>query len=91
MYDQVRNLEFVNNTCLNMQDLSPTPEAAGLWADGSPSQHVLDFIVTGNRFINEADNSGYKYGIVLNSHIDNVVIGPDNVFYDIKGQNVRHQ
>src|SRR5216683_5742884 len=34
--DLVKNLEYVNNTCLNMQDLNVlNPEAAGLWVDGS--------------------------------------------------------
>jgi hypothetical protein len=90
MYDQVKNLEFVNNTCLNMQDLSATPEAAGLWADGSTAQPILDLIVTGNRFINEANNAGYKYGVSLNSYHDNLVLflGAENVFYNIKGQNI---
>jgi hypothetical protein len=87
-YDQVKNLEFVNNTCLNMQDLSPTPEAAGLWADGDASQHIENLVVTGNRFANEADNAGYVYGVELRSFIDNLYLGADNVFYNIKKQPV---
>ena len=87
--DQVKNLEYVNNTCLNMQDLNvQNPEAAGLWVDGSLVQHVENLIVTGNQFINEADNAGYKYGIVLGRlYIDALSLG-DNVFYNIKTQNI---
>jgi hypothetical protein len=85
LYDQVKNLEYVNNTCLNMQDLNATnAEAAGLWADAAASQHIENLVVTGNRFINEADNAGYKYGIVLGFNIDNLYLGADNVFYNIK-------
>ncbi len=83
-HDQVKNLEYVNNTCLNMQDLSTTPEAAGLWADGSASQHIENLVVTGNRFINEANNAGYKYGVSLGQlYIDSLYLD-DNVFYNIK-------
>jgi hypothetical protein len=87
-YDQVKNLEFVNNTCLNMQDLSQTPEAAGLWADGDASQHIENLVVTGNRFTNEANNAGYVYGVEIRSFIDNLYLGVDNVFYNIKKQPV---
>jgi hypothetical protein len=39
------NLEFVNNTCLNIQDLKAnTAEGAGLWADGSASQHIENLV-----------------------------------------------
>ena len=85
--DQVKNLEFVNNTCLNMQDLGVNPEAAGLWVDGSAAQHVENLVVTGNRFINEADNAGYKYGVSLGSHIDSLSLD-DNVFFHLKGEDV---
>jgi hypothetical protein len=57
----VKNLEYVNNTCLNMLDLVVNPQAAGLWVDASGAQHVENLIVTGNRFLNEADNPGYDY------------------------------
>jgi hypothetical protein len=87
-YDQVKNLEFVNNTCLNMQDLGAAPEATGLWADGAASQHICNLVITGNRFINEADHSGYTYGIELRSYIDNLYLGADNVFYNMKSQPV---
>jgi hypothetical protein len=81
--DQVKNLEFVNNTCLNMQDLGVNPEAAGLWVDGSASQHIENLVVTGNRFINESDNAGYKYGVSLGQwYIDSLYLD-DNVFYKI--------
>jgi len=82
--DQVKNLEYVNNTCLNMQDLNvQNPEAAGLWVDGSLAQHVENLIVTGNRFINEARNAGYKYGVSLGQlYIDSLYLH-DNVFYNI--------
>jgi len=72
--DQVKNLEYVNNTCLNMQDLGMHPEAAGLWADGSASQHIENLVITGNRFINEANHAGYQFGIVLGSYIDNLYL-----------------
>jgi hypothetical protein len=91
LFDQVKNLEFVNNTCLDMQDLAnlrnppQTPEAAGLWADGSDSQHIQDLIVTGNRFVNELNNSGHKYGIVHNSYCDNVVLGAENICLQHQG------
>jgi hypothetical protein len=87
-YDQVKNLEFMNNSCLNMQDLSQTPEAAGLWADGDASQHIENLVVTGNRFTNECNNAGYVYGVELRSFIDNLYLGVDNVFYNIKKQPV---
>ena len=35
--DLVLNMEFVNNTCLNMQELVAPQQAAGVWADGAPS------------------------------------------------------
>jgi hypothetical protein len=63
-------------------------EGAGLWADGSASQHIENLVVTGNRFLNEANNAGYRYGIVLTFYNDNLVLGADNVFYNIKGHNV---
>jgi hypothetical protein len=52
---QVKNLDFVNNTCLNMQDVTAdpaVPEATGLW-DGSPSVPLENLVVTGNRFVND--------------------------------------
>jgi hypothetical protein len=85
--DQVKNLEYVNNTCLNMQDLGLNPEAAGLWVDGSAAQHVENLVVMGNRFINEADNTGYKYGVSLGLHIDSLSLDR-NVFYNLKGKDV---
>lgn len=87
-FDQVKNCEFVNNTCLNMQDLSSAPEAAGLWADGAVSQHIENLVVAGNRFINEANHAGYMYGIELRSFIDNLYLGADNIFYNLKSQRV---
>jgi hypothetical protein len=83
-HDQVKNLEYANNTCLNMQDLSIDKEAAGLWAGGTDLQHLENVIVTGNRFINEDNNLNYKYGIILGREIDNLYLGSDNVFYNIK-------
>jgi len=85
--DQVNNLEFVNNTCLNMQDLGASPEAAGLWVDGSAAQHVENLAVTGNRFINETNNAGYKYGVSLGLHIDSQFLD-GNVFYHLKTKDV---
>src|SRR5262245_152357 len=90
-YDQVKHLEFVNNTCLNMQDLAASGVAAGLWADGAAAQHIENLVVTGNRFINEADNAGYKYGIEIRLYIDNLYLGADNVFYNIKSLPVFEQ
>jgi hypothetical protein len=89
LVDQVKNLEFVNNTCLDMQDLANLqnpplpPEAAGLWVDGAVSQPIENVVVTGNRFINEANNAGYRYGIVLGLQIGNLYLGTDNVFHNI--------
>jgi hypothetical protein len=88
-HDQVKNLEFVNNTCYNMQDLGMnSPQAAGLWVDGAASQHINNLIISGNRFINEGDNMGYKYGVVLGFNIDNLYLGEDNIFYKLKLHNV---
>ena len=92
-HDQVRNLEYVNNTCIDMQDLNTAlpPQAAGLWANGTSSQHIENFVVTGNRFINEANNAGYMYGVVVGGEIDNLHIGADNVFYNIKARPVEER
>jgi Pectate lyase superfamily protein len=91
---QVENLEFVNNTCLNMQDVHANPanqEATGLWADGSPSTPIENLVVAGNRFVNEADNDGYKHGVELRLNIDNLYLGADNAFYNIKAEPVWEQ
>ena len=90
-FDQVKNVEFVNNTCLNLQDVNTileNQEATGLWADGAALQPIENLIVTGNRFLNEANNAGYMYGIVLGFQIDNLYLGTDNVFSRIKKYNV---
>jgi hypothetical protein len=83
-HDQVRNLEYVNNTCLDMNDLSVAVEAAGLWVGGNTTQHIENLLLDGNRFLNEANNASYKYGIILAFNIDNLYIGIDNAFYNIK-------
>jgi hypothetical protein len=91
---RVKNLEFVNNTCLNMEDVHADPasqEATGLWADGSASAPIENLVVAGNRFINEADNTGYKHGVELRLNIDNLYLGDDNVFYNIKAEPVWEQ
>ncbi len=70
-----------------MQDLGASPEAAGLWVDGSAAQHVENLAVTGNRFINETNNAGYKYGVSLGLHIDSQFLD-GNVFYHLKTKDV---
>jgi hypothetical protein len=55
--------------------------------DGSAAQHVENLVVMGNRFINEADNTGYKYGVSLGLHIDSLSLDR-NVFYNLKGKDV---
>jgi hypothetical protein len=41
LYDQLKVLEYVNNTGLNMQDPNTTnAKASGIWADGVASQRL---------------------------------------------------
>ena len=55
-----------------------------------PVTHLRNLTISGNRFLNEADNISYQYGIVVGSRVDNAYIDADNVYYKIKAQNIHH-
>jgi hypothetical protein len=79
---RVHFLEFENNTCLNMQDLSTNQKAAGVWANGAVAQHLRSLSGSGNRFLNEANTVAYLAGFVFAGYIDDSNIA-GNVFYNV--------